>query len=97
MTTWPWWSRAWTCLGVMFLILALVWTPSVTMPACGPVMEMAGTFKACRAMAVKAMVVCSPVARSTSISRSLGNGIISLAILIKLSVTPLMAETTTTM
>src|SRR5690242_949237 len=42
------------------------------------------------------MVVCSPVASRTSISRSLGSGIISLANLIRLSVTPLMAETTTT-
>ena len=42
------------------------------------------------------MVVCSPVASSTSISRSLGRGMISLASLMRLSVTPLMAETTTT-
>ena len=50
----------------------------------------------CSAMAVSAMVVCSPVASSTSISRSLGSGMISLASLIRLSVTPLIAETTTT-
>src|SRR5215212_7141229 len=42
------------------------------------------------------MVVCSPVASSMSISRSLGSGMISLAIRIKLSVTPLIADTTTT-
>ena len=47
-------------------------------------------------MAVSAMVVCSPVARSMSISRSVGSGMISLASLIKPSVTPLMADTTTT-
>ena len=43
MTTLPSSSSAWTFLGVMFVILALVWTPSVTMPACAPVREMAGT------------------------------------------------------
>ena len=66
------------------------------MPACAPVSDTAGTFSACSAMAVSAMVCCSPVASSTSISRSLGSGMISLASLIKLSVTPLIAETTTT-
>ena len=35
-------------------------------------------------MAVSAMVVCSPVASSMSISRSLGSGMISLASLIKI-------------
>ena len=80
----------------MSLILALLCTPSVTIPAWAPVKDIAGTPRACRAMAVSAMVVCSPVARSMSISRSLGRGMISLAILIRLSVTPLMAEVTTT-
>ncbi len=46
------------------------------------------------AIAVSAIVVCSPVARSTSISRSLGLGLISRASLIRPSVTPLIAETT---
>jgi hypothetical protein len=58
--------------------------------------DTAGTFDACKAIAVSAIVVCSPVASSTSISRSTGNGMISLASLIRLSVTPLIAETTTT-
>ena len=80
----------------MFWILALVCTPSVTMPAWAPVSETAGMPSECSAMAARAMVVCSPVASSTSISRSLGSGMISLASLIRLSVTPLMAETTTT-
>ena len=44
MTTLPSSSKAWTCFGVMFSIFALVWTPSVTMPAWAPVKEMAGTF-----------------------------------------------------
>ena len=48
------------------------------------------------AMAVRAMVVCSPVARSTSISGSGGCGEIWRASLMRLSVTPDMAETTTT-
>src|SRR5436190_23051298 len=80
----------------MFRILALVCTPSVRMPAWAPVSETASTPSACSAMAVRAMVVCSPVARSTSISRSFGNGMISLASWMRLSVTPLIAETTTT-
>ena len=62
----------------MFVILALVWTPSVTMPACAPVSETAGTPIACSAIAVSAMVVCSPVASSMSISRSGGVGVIFL-------------------
>src|SRR5439155_22310573 len=66
------------------------------MPAWAPVRETAGTSSECKAMAVSAMVVCSPVASSMSISRSLGSGMISLASLMRLSVTPLMAETTTT-
>ena len=66
------------------------------MPACEPVSETAFTPSACNAIAVSAIVVCSPVARSTSISRSLGSGMISLASVMRLSVTPLIAETTTT-
>ncbi len=66
------------------------------MPACAPVRETAGTPSACKAMAVKAMVCCSPVARSMSISRSLGRGAMFLASAIKPSVTPRIAETTTT-
>ena len=83
-------------MGVIFWIFAFVWTPSVTIPAWAPVSETAGRPKACRAMALNAMVVCSPVASSTSISRSFGKGMISLASVIRLSVTPLMADTMTT-
>ncbi len=64
----------WIWRGVMLAILALVWTPSVMMPACAPVRETAFLPSALMAMAVRAMVVCSPVARSTSISRSAGVG-----------------------
>ena len=42
------------------------------------------------------MVVCSPVARSMSISRSAGDAVIFLASAMRLSVTPLIADTTTT-
>ena len=66
------------------------------MPACAPVSDTAGTPIACSAIAVSAMVVCSPVARSMSISRSAGVGVIFLASAMRLSVTPLMADTTTT-
>ena len=66
------------------------------MPACAPVSETAGTPSACSAMAVSAMVCCSPVASSMSISRSLGSGAMSLASLMRPSVTPLIADTTTT-
>src|SRR5215469_16005833 len=48
------------------------------------------------AIAVSAIVVCSPVESSTSISRSVGCGATCRASLIKLSVTPDMAETTAT-
>src|SRR5207248_1786446 len=43
-------------------IFARVWTPSVTMPACAPVSEIAFLPSALMAIAVRAMVVCSPVA-----------------------------------
>ena len=42
MTTLPASSSSWIFLGVMFWILALVCTPSVTMPAWAPVSETAG-------------------------------------------------------
>ena len=48
------------------------------------------------AIAVSAIVVCSPVASSTSISRGLGRGEMLLARPISRSVSPLMADTTTT-
>ena len=66
------------------------------MPACAPVRDTAGMPIASSAIAVSAMVVCSPVASSTSISRSGGWSMICLDSLIRLSVTPLIADTTTT-
>lgn len=86
--------RIWS--GVMLLILALVWMPLVTMPACAPVSETALPPIAWIAMAARAIVVCSPVERRTSISRSVGFGETSLASLIKESVTPDIAETMAT-
>ncbi len=75
---------------------ALVWTLSVRMPACAPVRDTAGTPAACRAIAVSAIVSCSPMASSMSISRESGCAWSALASAISLFVTPLRAETTTT-
>ena len=68
------------------------------MPACAPVRETALAPIAFRAIAVRAMVVCSPVESSTSISRSVGSAspVTSLASLMRLLVTPDIAETTAT-
>ena len=96
MTTLPCFKSSWTFFGAMLWIFAFVWTTSVVMPACAPVSDAALMPRLCNAMAVSAMVCCSPVASSTSISRSLGSGMMSLASLMRLSVTPLIAETTTT-
>ena len=43
MTTWPESRCSKTFFGVMLRIFALVWSLSVTMPACAPVSETAGT------------------------------------------------------
>ena len=80
----------------MFTIFAFVWTPSVMIPACPPVSDTAFFPSPSMAMAMSAMVVCSPVERSTSISRSEGFCETCRARLMRLSVTPLIAETTTT-
>ena len=80
----------------MLLILALVWTPLVTMPAWAPVRETALPPILWIAMAVRAIVVCSPVESRTSISRSVGLAETSFASLIRESVTPDIAETTAT-
>ena len=58
------------------------------MPACAPVRDTALLPSPLMAIAVSAMVVCSPVASSTSISRSAGSGETARAILMRLSVTP---------
>ena len=81
---------------VMRRIRARVWAVSVTMPTCAPVMETAGCPNSCKAILNKAMVICSPVESSTSISRRLGLPEISWANLTKPSVVLPMADTTTT-
>jgi hypothetical protein len=80
----------------MVAILARVCTSLVTIPACAPVRETACLPKPEMAIAVRAIVVCSPVDSSTSISRSVGLGETSRASLMSPSVTPLIADTTTT-
>src|ERR1700674_3228058 len=76
----------------MLAIFARVWARSVRMPASAPVSETAFPPSAFTAMAVSAMAASSPVARSASISRSAGCGEVSRASLIRLSVTPAIAE-----
>ena len=89
-------SRAWLTRSVeMFRIRALVWKLSVTMPIWAPVKLMAGTPWAWIAIAIRATLTCSPVARSMSISRAGGRSWISLACLISSSVVCPCAETTT--
>ena len=77
-------------------IFAFVCTPSVTIPAAAPLSETALPPSAFTAIAVRALAPCSPVARSASISRSLGWGASSRASLIRPSVTPAIAEMTAT-
>ena len=96
MVTLPASSSSWIFSGVMLRIFALECTPSVTIPAWAPVIDAAGMSIDWSAMASSAIVVCSPVESSTSISRSLGTGIRLLAMSMRLSVTPFIADTTTT-
>ena len=56
----------------IFLMRALVWVLSVTMPIWAPVKLIAGSPSVWIAMAIRAMEICSPVARSMSISRAGG-------------------------
>ena len=65
-------------LGGDLLMRALVCVLSVTMPTWAPVKLMAGSPSAWMAMAIRAMEICSPVARSMSISRAGGCSLISL-------------------
>src|SRR6516164_2859021 len=88
--------RAWRMRAVlMFLMRALVWKLSVTMPIWAPVKLMAGSPRAWMAMAMSAMEICSPVARSMSISRAGGCSLISRAREINSSVVSPRALTTT--
>ncbi len=82
--------------GSMLRMRPRVCEPVVWMPAWRPVMETASTPRSCSAMVTSAIDCCSPVASSTSISRSLGLPERSLAILIRPSVMPDIAETTAT-
>ena len=74
---------------------ARVCARSVKIPACIPVRETAGTPMACSAIAVRAIVSCSPTESSISISRSSGLGSSSLARDTRSLVTPDRADTTT--
>ena len=56
----------------MFAIRARPWRPTVVIPACAPVSEIAGTPRAWSAMDTSVALWCSPVARSTSSSRRVG-------------------------
>ena len=80
----------------MLEIRALVCAASVVMPAWAPVNEIALPPRALIAIAVSAMLVCSPVDKSTSISRSVGWSESLAASSIRLLVTPDIAETTAT-
>ena len=74
---------------------ALVWVLSVTMPTWAPVKLMACSPSVWMAMAMRAMEICSPVARSMSISRAGGWSLISRASSIRSSVVSPRALTTT--
>src|SRR5207253_521809 len=79
----------------MFLMRALVWKLSVTMPIWAPVKLIAFSLRDWIAMAMRAMEICSPVDRSMSISRAGGCSLISRARSISSSVVSPRALTTT--
>src|SRR5581483_393915 len=89
-------SAAWMRSAPMRRMRARVCAPSVTSPTCGPVNEQAGWPSACSAIASSPMVTCSPVARSMSISRGSGVGVIAEASARSPSVVLPIAETTIT-
>ena len=74
----------------------MVWTVSVTMPACEPVSETACRPRSLMAMAQSAAVMRSPVESSMSISRGCGWGETSRASAPSWSVVCPIAETTPT-
>ena len=80
----------------MRVIRALVWAVSVRIPTWGPVNERALKPSPCRAMASSAIVICSPVASSMSISRGSGEFEMRVARLTSPSVVLPIADTTTT-
>jgi hypothetical protein len=79
----------------MLLMRALVWLESVTMPTWAPVKLIAFSPMVWIAMAKSAMEICSPVARSMSISRAGGCSQICLASSMSSSVVSPRALTTT--
>ncbi len=80
----------------MCKIRARVCSASVTIPTWAPVIEIAGCPISCNAILNRAIVTCSPVESSISISRRQGLVEIPLASLTKPSVVLPIAETTTT-
>ena len=96
MTTRPFATSSWMRLALMSMTLALVWRPSVMMPTCEPVKEIALSPSSSIAMASSAAETCSPVAMSMSSSRSGGLWLICRASSSSSSVVSPSAETTTT-
>ena len=80
----------------MLSMRALPKAESVCTPACVPLKLTASTPMALSAIASSPIETCSPVLATTSSSRGSGSGWISLASAIRRLVSPLMAETTTT-
>ena len=80
----------------MRVMRAWVWAVSVRMPACALVSDRARSPRRCSAMARSAIVTCSPLASSMSISRGSGDGVICRARWTSPSVVFPIAETTTT-
>ena len=74
---------------------ALPCAPSVRIGTCQPCQDRASTPSAWRAMAVRPVVTCSPVATTTSYSRASCSGDRSVQYFTSWLVTPDMAETTT--
>ena len=77
-------------------ILFFVWCPPVLIPACLPVREIAGYPNDCKAILKRAIVCCSPVDISLSISLLSGFSVISFASFIRPSVVFPIADTTAT-
>ena len=90
----PWPMASCTRAGWMSRMRALVWTVSVTMPACEPVRLTASQPRRWMAMASRAQLMRSPALSSMSISRTGGLGVISRASSTSSSVVSPRAETT---
>jgi hypothetical protein len=79
----------------MLWMRALVWTPSVTMPACAPVRKRPAPQRVQRDGRQGDGLLLAGGQQHVHLAL-VGQGMMSLASLMRLSVTPLMAETTTT-